>query len=116
MILVYIAGPFSAPTREGVEANILAANRLGVEVARRGYMPVIPHANTGFPEMESVQPYSFWIEGTLALMRACDCVLLLPNWLDSSGARGEVEEALRCSMPVFTGLRQLDAWAEEQDD
>lgn len=110
MKLVYIAGPFTAKDRAGVEANILRAALLGVEVARLGAMPVVPHANTALPEYEHVQPYEFWIEGTKDLLRACDAVLLLPDWHLSSGARGEFSEALRIGLPVFETLEQLGRW------
>src|SRR5687767_6886277 len=44
--LVYVAGSFSAPTRAGVEANIHAAALRGLEVAKLGACPMIPHCNT----------------------------------------------------------------------
>lgn len=112
MRLVYCAGPFSAHTREGVKENIRAMELLGVEVARLGAMPVIPHANTAHPDFEKVQPYPFWIDSTLELMRRCDAVLLAENWQGSSGARGERDEARRLGMPVFTTLEELKSWLE----
>lgn len=78
MILVYVAGPFSAKTREGVE------------VAKLGAYPVIPHANTADPRFEHVQPYQFWIEATMAMLRPCRVLITVPGWEASSGARGEV--------------------------
>ena len=108
--MVYCAGPFSAPTREGVEANIAAMVRLGIEVAKLGGFPVVPHSNTSAPEYEQVQPYPFWIEGTLELMRRCDAVMLAQNWAQSSGARGERLEAIGIGMPVFETLAELAGW------
>lgn len=99
--LVYIAGPFSATTREGVEANVRRAERTGLVVASLGGMPVIPHSNTGAREFEHAQPYVFWIAGTLALMRRCDAVVMTLRWDESPGARGERDEALRLGIPVF---------------
>jgi len=108
--LIYIAGPFSAPTREGVERNIERAALVGVEVARLGAMPVIPHCNTAHPAFEHVQPYDFWIAGTLSLMLSCDAVLLMAGWEHSNGARGEKEAADRCGMPVFHSIPELESW------
>lgn len=110
MRLVYIAGRFSAPTREGIEANIRAAEDVGIEVARMGLFPVIPHANTARSEFGDVRPYEFWIRGTLMLMRACDLVLMLDGWEQSRGACGEHAEAKRSLMPVFYSLEQLKQW------
>lgn len=98
--LIYIAGKFSAPMRDGVEANIRHAVSWAIEVAKLGGMPVTPHANTAHPDFETVQPYPFWIAGTMALLRRCDAILMIPGWEDSSGARGERAEASRL-MPVF---------------
>jgi len=79
MKLVYVAGPFSGPTRNVVEANIRRAVEVGLEVAKAGFMPVVPHANTADPEYEKVQPYEFWIEGTTALLLLCDAMVVVPD-------------------------------------
>lgn len=110
MKLVYIAGPFSAATREGVETNIRRAEDYGIEVATLGAMPVIPHANTSRREFESLQPYEFWIDGTKELLRRCDAVFLTDERHLSSGARGEVEEAEARGIPVFQHLPALRRW------
>jgi hypothetical protein len=108
--LVYCAGPFSAPTREGVEANIRRMSELGVEVAKLGACPWIPHANTALPAFEHVQPYQFWIAATLEQMRRCDAVLMSEDWKQSSGARGEHADAYARGQPVFYSLGELKAW------
>ncbi len=110
--LVYVAGKFSAPDRAGVELNIAAAVDMALEVARLGAMPVTPHANTAHPAFEEVQPYPFWIAGTMALLEACEAVMLVPGWETSSGARGEVKRAFELGLPVFQDLSLLVRWLE----
>lgn len=100
-LLPYVAGRFSAANRELVQANIEAAEGLGLFLASHGFYPVIPHSSTGHPGFEKVGSYEFYIEGTLELMRRCDCVVLVPGWESSRGARGEVAEAERLGIPVF---------------
>lgn len=112
--LVYIASPFSAPTRVGVEVNIERAVWVGIELARLGVMPVIPHANTAHPEFERCQPYEFWLAGTLELMRRCDAVVMVKGWKRSRGARAEYEEAIARGMPVFFTLQELQAWLKRE--
>jgi Domain of unknown function (DUF4406) len=112
---IYIAGPFSYTPpawsrrwpwlheklrRRGVERNIRIAELFGIEVARYGYYPVIPHANTAHPEFETVQPYEWWIQVTKESLRSCDGVLLIPFWARSSGAKGELTEANRLRIPA----------------
>lgn len=108
--LIYIAGPFSAPTREGVEANILAAAKLGVEVAKLGACPWIPHANTALPEFELVQPYQFWIDATERQRQLCDALLTREGWERSRGATAEVKAALVSDQPVFHSIKDLAKW------
>ncbi len=108
--LVYVAGPFSAPNRVGVEVNIGRATQAGLDLARLGVYPVIPHANTAHPEFETVQAYRFWILGTLEQMRRCDAVFLLSAWNESRGARAEREEAERVGLPVFASLAAVKEW------
>jgi hypothetical protein len=108
--VVYVAGPFSAPTRAGMDANIAKAVALGIEVARVGAYPVIPHANTAHPAFEQIQPYQFWIDGTMALLRCCDAVIMVEGWAKSSGARGERNDAIARDVPVFVDVESLRRW------
>ena len=41
--VIYVARPFSAPTPEGVEANVMAAVAFGQEVRTTGFIPLVPH-------------------------------------------------------------------------
>lgn len=44
MVMIYIAGPYRAPTELEVERNVRRAVALGQYAARRGYTPIVPHA------------------------------------------------------------------------
>ena len=120
MILVYVAGPFSAPPgtpepakRSYVEQNIANAVAVGLEVAAIGLYPVIPHANTAHPGFEMLQPYKFWIDGTReVLRRACDTLILVPRWETSSGAREERADMLGLGKPVFESITALEEWSK----
>jgi hypothetical protein len=107
MVLVYVAGPFSSATRSGVEANIARAVDVAVEVAKLGAAPVCPHSNTADPRFEHVQPYQFWIEATLAMLRPCDALITVEGWEKSSGARGEVEWMRSKYRPVCHTIEDL---------
>jgi hypothetical protein len=110
--LVYVAGPFTGADRVAVEANIMRAALRGVEVAKLGACPIVPHSNTSLPEYEHVQSYKFWIAATLEMMRRCDALLTVPGWELSSGARGEVNEMTNMGRPVFHDLAALAAWLD----
>lgn len=119
-ILIYVAGPFRASTRWDEEQNIRTAEAAGYEIAKLGAYPVIPHSNTrGY--FSDAQPGEFFLDGTLELMKRCDAVLLLPRWIESTGARAEKEEAERLGIPVFGAccsdcLPGLAAWIAEMKE
>ena len=134
MIYVYVAGPFTAKpeeimlelssractqnnreaaARKVTDRNILRAKLLGVEVAKLGACPIIPHANTDHPDFERVQPYEFWIKATLGMLRMCDAIIMLPRWETSSGARGE-HKAAAPNLPIFYDVESLKVWLEER--
>jgi hypothetical protein len=87
MKVVYVAGPFSAPTAWGIAENVRAAERYGLAVARLGAMPLIPHANTAHFHGEGDD--HVWIEGTLELLRRCDAAVFIPGWVTSRGSQSE---------------------------
>lgn len=99
MKLVYIAGPFSAPTAWAIEQNVRRAEEVGLRVAGYGAMPVIPHANTRYFH-DQFTP-EFWYEGTLELLRRCDGIVLFGDWASSKGAAAEREEARVLGLAAF---------------
>ena len=114
MKLVYVAGPFSADDGWGVACNVHAAETAARAVLRLGAMPVTPHSIGA--RMAGTETQEFWWAGTLALMRRCDAVLVLPLYERSVGTLGEIEEAKRLRMPLFLpdadepDLAALSAW------
>lgn len=110
MKLVYIAGPFRAANDNGVEANIGRAEALGLEVAKLGASPVIPHANTR--SLHHHIDEDFMLAATLELMRRCDALVLVEGWQGSQGTRDEMCEAHFLGLPVFYTLFGLKNWLE----
>lgn len=94
--------------RWDVAQNVRRAEALGLEVARLGAMPLIPHANTHL--FDGQQTDQFWIDGTLELLKRCDALVTTEDWTHSSGARGEVTYALDNAIPVFHCLDDLKVW------
>lgn len=122
MKLIYIAGPFRASSTHcpghqdmfAVQENIMAAMKLGLEVARTpGLFPVIPHANTMF--FTGSAPDDVWLAGDLELLNRCDAVLLTPTWGRSSGARAEYTFALQRGIRVFLTVEEVAEWAAAKE-
>ena len=106
--LVYVAGPYSAPTEEGRDTNIQEAWTLGCQVATLGALPVVPHMNTA--HMDALQDQQWWLDATLELMLRCDAVIMLPSWPRSHGATNERAVALKVGLPVFETMPELAEW------
>lgn len=96
-MLVYVAGPYSAPTREGVAANIAKAEAIGKAIIQAGYVPVIPHRITGHWETDPTfdhWTHDDWMQRfCLPLLDRCDAILMMPGWEHSKGSRMEYEYA-----------------------
>lgn len=99
MKVVYIAGPFTAPTAWGIESNIRGAEMVAFEIALRGAMPLCPHTNTRY--FHGTCTPEFWYAGTMELLKRCDAVMLTPNWTLSEGAKREWAYAKEHKIPVF---------------
>lgn len=112
MKVIYIAGPFRGSNGWIIEQNVRAAEAAGLEVAKLGAMPLIPHCNTRF--FHGVLSDEFFVEGTLALMLRCDAVLFLNTWRNSAGCRGEYDVCRRHNIPTFASLMELQNWLERQ--
>lgn len=109
MKVVYVAGALIADDHYKIRLNIDRAAAVGLEVAKLGAYPLIPHTNTGAWFIGTLTP-EFWYAATLEAMRRCDAIVLAPGWETSKGTKAEIEEAKRLSMPVFMSINDLRIW------
>lgn len=113
MTVVYVAGPFRATLPNGhqdcwgIQQNVMAAMKLGLEVWKAGMVALVPHANTMFFQNAAGTVDDVWLKGDLELIRRCDVVLLTPDWERSSGARAEKEFAESIGMPCVFSMAEL---------
>lgn len=115
--VVYIAGPFRGPTAWDIEENVRHAERTALQVSREGFVPLCPHTNTRFFQGQGSD--QFWLDATLELLRRCDALLTVPDWIDmdgkerswknSKGTAGEVAEARAQGIPVFHSIEEMKA-------
>lgn len=110
MKVVYIAGPFRAPTHWGVVANVRRAERWALELWRMGFAVICTHLNSA--NFEGACPDRTFLDGDLELLSRCDAVFLVPGWQESSGSMVESERAERLGIPCFVTVLGLREWAE----
>lgn len=46
-------------------------------------------------------PDEVWLTGCLTILRRCDAVYMLSNWMSSEGARAELELAEKLGLEVY---------------
>ena len=94
--VAYIAGPYRAPTRAGVIANIRRAREVSRLAWEAGYAAICPHMNTALLDSDRLTPDVF-LEGDLEIIRRFkpgrDVMIMMDGWESSEGARGEKELA-----------------------
>lgn len=104
-MIVYIAGPYSAPTREGVQTNIDAAEVVGKSILQMGYVPLIPHRITAFwdedPQFDHMAHGDWLHKVCLPLLDKCDAIVMVPGWKDSPGSVMEHQHASNRGIPIF---------------
>jgi hypothetical protein len=116
--VIYIAGPFRAPSTAmpgqqnswGIHQNVTRAMELSLQVWGLGAVGLCPHGNTFC--FQNALSDDIWLEGDLALLAKCDAVIVTPDWERSSGARAEVKFAEDHGIPVFATLPELARWVD----
>lgn len=113
MKVVYVAGPFRGSDSWQVENNIRSAENAAFLVACLGAMPMCPHTMTRY--FDGTLTDSFWLDGTMELLRRCDAIYMTGDWENSSGSVAEKAEAERLGLPVLLSQQELALWigAEE---
>lgn len=114
MKLVYIAGPFRAPTQYRVHLNIASAETDSLFVAGDGMVPVCPH--TMYANFNGSLSDQFWLEATQEILKRCDAVWLCDGWRESAETLAEIETAKQQGIPVFSRYMDLLSWKEGAEE
>jgi nucleoside 2-deoxyribosyltransferase len=104
--VIYIAGPFRAPTAWQIEQNVRHAETLALEVWRRGAAALCPHTNSRFYHGEGSD--EIFLEGGLELLRRSDALILVDHWQHSAGTKAEIDLARSLGLPVFGTFGSLE--------
>jgi len=110
MWVVYIAGPFSAPTNWEIKKNVRDAEKLSLEVAKLGLSFICPHKNS--EEFFGLITPEYWYDMTMELLRRSDMVLLFGSWSGSKGAVAEYTEAKKLGKPIFSSIEALKRYVD----
>lgn len=107
-MIIYISGPYSAPTQAQVWNNVFAATDAGVEIREKGHYPLVPHLYDEFDAMAKLKGTNFtwqdYIDMDLAFLERCDALLYLGS---SKGADIELARAKELGLPIFYSVDEV---------
>jgi hypothetical protein len=106
-MLIAVAGPYSAETKEQRRLNLEALNKVAAAVMTRGHIPIIG-VNAALPVLEWLEPESDRYEAimtiSLALVDKCDALLMIG---ESPGVKRERDLILSKGLPVYEDINEL---------
>lgn len=104
--LVYVAGPYSAPTLNEIDENVRKAIKMGEQITKvENCIPFVPHL-FHWREDEHPHEYEFWLNLDLRFLAKCDILFRLEG--KSKGANAEVEFAEANNIPCVYSIEELE--------
>lgn len=110
--LIYIAGPYTAKTKQDVKINISKAEEAAKQILLlTKYIPVIPHKITSFFEADKLfknRGRNDWLEKfCLPLLGRCDAIFLIDGWGSSDGAIIENKFARANNIDIYINISDI---------
>lgn len=99
---IYVAGPISADTKEGILANVEVAKRVTVELIKKGHYPYTPHL---LCLLGHEQTWEFWMKFDEQFLRCCDAFFHIAP---SRGTDLELALAKELGMKIFYSLEEVE--------
>lgn len=110
-MVIYVAGPLSAPTPTGVPTNVARAIDVSNELVKMGYAPIVPHLsyyqNLRAKALGEGIDYETWMSIDFRLIEKCDAMFVIAQ---SPGTNREILFAHDLGIPIFTSLEQLEEY------
>lgn len=101
-MIIYLAGSIRPKGNQTLEGNLLNAKSIALELWKKGYAVICPHANSDLPITlaEKEAESSVWLGGDLEFISRSDAVVVIPGWWQSEGTKGEILYAMSKHIPV----------------
>lgn len=98
-VVAYVAGPYNGD----VDDNIQRAEKVSIELIKKGYSVITPQKNTAHYEKYEGKDLNLntWMEMDFNLIERCDVVFIMENWEGSKGVAQEIHFAKAHGIPVI---------------
>ncbi|MHA2141761.1 MAG: DUF7768 domain-containing protein [Candidatus Thorarchaeota archaeon] len=120
---IYVAGPYTADTRNQIEKNVQNAIDAGIHIWKKGHFPLIPHllhwVDLRAIELGIPMGWSDYMLWDAPWLDDCDALFLLA---ESKGALIELDRAFEKGKVIFHTLEEIPAverastWADAYTD
>lgn len=106
---IYIAAKYSVPENViDILANIGFAIEAGVEVAKKGHIPHIPHLDCLIAIWaKGALPKNFYYTLGMEALKCCDAILILNGLKTSKGVKNEYLYAKKTNMKIYYRLEDI---------
>ena len=94
----YIAGPYRAKTKIGINLNIWRARKVAKKYWKLGYAVFCPHLNSCL--MDGIVPDENFMKADLKFLVGSDLVVMIHGWEKSEGSKSEYQLARRLGKDV----------------
>jgi len=102
-VIIYVAGPYRAKTRDLLTFNIKEAELASIRLLAKGYIPFTPHKNFAFYDdyngVLGMEPKD-WIRIVSTFLERCDGIYFLSGWQESEGSLVEEKMARDLELPI----------------
>jgi hypothetical protein len=107
--LVYVAGPYTAATEEGMMANVEAMMEVGTQLIERGHAPYIPTLNHWwdlYVEKTRGERFSWqvWMDCVNLIIPRCDAFYYTAP---SKGTDIELQIAKACGLTIYVSMEEV---------
>ena len=115
--LVFVTGPYSAPTQEEEEKNIQRAIEMGHQVFKKGYHAIVPHLLVKEfyinGDTSGIFGYEPLMQYTLSIVPKCDMLLLYEH---SPGADREWKLAESLGKTIYFYIGEMPELKEDNQN
>lgn len=117
LMVIYVAGPYTADTHAGVVRNLKKAELIAEELLLHGVTPLVPHRISAHfelrPKLKHFSGQDWLDKMAFPLLKRCDAMVLVEGWAKSPGCLKEIEFARQNRIYVFYSLEDAFAFIDK---